>query len=72
LKELQPFDLLNMLGFTDGQLERLIAISKDGENPENVFQSIYQILIECADEAEQLRIIERLQKEGINCRALIA
>jgi hypothetical protein len=35
-------------------------------------ESVYSVLIECADEAEQLRTLKRLQADGIKCRALIA
>lgn len=31
----------------------------------------YRVLIDCKDEAEQTRWLERLDKEGVSCRALI-
>ena len=31
----------------------------------------YQILIECADEAQQTEWLDRLEREGVECRALI-
>jgi hypothetical protein len=30
------------------------------------------VLIDCADEAQQLQLLERLTGEGLKCRALIA
>ena len=35
-------------------------------------EPIYQVLIECESEGDQLKTLERLQGLGITCRALIA
>jgi hypothetical protein len=32
----------------------------------------YFVLVECADEAAQLALLERLQREGLTCRALLS
>jgi hypothetical protein len=32
----------------------------------------YLVLVECSDEAEQLDLIKRFQKEGLSCRALLS
>jgi hypothetical protein len=32
----------------------------------------FLILVECADETEQIRLLERWRAEGISCRALIS
>lgn len=32
----------------------------------------YEVLCECRDEAEQRRVLELLQREGVNCRSLIS
>ena len=32
----------------------------------------YQVLIECANETEQLNLLSRLERDGHKCRALIA
>ena len=32
----------------------------------------FLILVECADEAEQVRLLERFTAEGILCRALVS
>jgi hypothetical protein len=32
----------------------------------------YLLLVECTDEAEQVRLLERFQAEGIRCRALLS
>jgi predicted RNA-binding protein with RPS1 domain len=39
----------------------------DGDLPEQFF-----VLIECADEAEQLAMLQRFQKEGLRCQAKLA
>lgn len=35
-----------------------------------VLAASFQILIECQDEAEQAKLLERFEKEKLNCRAL--
>ena len=32
----------------------------------------YLVLVECADEAAQLALLERFQGEGLECRALVS
>jgi ParB-like chromosome segregation protein Spo0J len=77
LNELEgaKFDL-DILGFTEKELnaalrgdEPRLPKSKGGEVD---LGAQYQILIECADETEQVQILERLKADKINCRALIA
>jgi hypothetical protein len=68
----EGFDL-DVIGFTEDELEALNGAAAAGGAAANVtIQPTYQVLIECTDEAEQLKILERLTADGINCRALIA
>lgn len=44
----------------------------DGLGESGEYDSVYQVLIECRSEAEQLKLIHALQEEGHTCTALIA
>jgi ParB-like chromosome segregation protein Spo0J len=63
-----------VIGFDERELEKLErngdgggkAVDLDYPAPQ------YQILIECTDEAEQLRLLESLGDKGVKCRALVA
>lgn len=47
----------------------------DGDAGDGASQDVpeaFQILVECDGERQQVKILERLQKEGVKCRALIA
>src|SRR5262245_5473607 len=51
-----------------GQKTKLdLAKMSAGDLPEQFF-----VLIECADEAEQLAMLQRFQKEGLRCQAKLA
>lgn len=72
LKELSLAGLdLKAIGFSDSELNRFNPLNADG-GPELQLKAVYQILIDCADEAEQLKILTALQADGTKCRALIA
>jgi ParB-like chromosome segregation protein Spo0J len=66
----EPEVSVDMLGFTDKEL-RLLASELAADEPAD-YPPQFQILIECVDEAEQLRLLERLGEEGVVCRALVA
>ncbi len=53
----------------DQTLEK--ARRKEPEAPPAVPEQ-YFVLIECADEATQLALLERFQREGLRCRALLS
>lgn len=63
---------LGVIGFSEKELARLMPSSEPSANAPVVIDAAYQILIECKGEGEQLDILARLQRDGINCRALIA
>jgi ParB-like chromosome segregation protein Spo0J len=63
---------LSMIGFSEKELERFLPGEPEDGGGDLDLESAYQVLIECADEAEQRKLLERLQKDGIKCRALIA
>jgi ParB-like chromosome segregation protein Spo0J len=60
---------LDILGFTSKEREKLLP---SGNAPEPaVLEPAFQILIECKSEAHQIELLERFQKDGTPCRALI-
>jgi len=66
---------LNLTGFNSGELEDLIGKISDSEDTlktEIVNEPKYAILIECRNEEEQKELLERFDKEGLQCRALIS
>ena len=75
LKDLrQKGEDLMELGFNYGDIARLMPTdaATDKKNDAAELRPVYQVLIECGDESEQLRVLTKLQKDGITCRALIA
>jgi len=65
------------LGYTDADLDALLNPPDPTPEPEpegdqsGKLKESFQILIECRSEREQLRLLENLTNEGINCRALV-
>jgi ParB-like chromosome segregation protein Spo0J len=69
-------DLAKHLGFNDLDLDRLLdadAAPPTSLNGRARLESIvkYQVVIDCEDETSQATVLDRLQAEGIECRALI-
>jgi hypothetical protein len=70
LSELQALCVdVSELGFSQQDMARLIP---PAPKPLPSITNIFQVLIECEAETEQVRIMELLEREGIPCRALIA
>ena len=71
------FDL-GMLGFDDKELNDILkkAWKEDdapgGEASEGEAPEAFQVLVTCGEEARQVALIERLEKEGYQCRALVS
>ena len=71
LNELRDLGLdLKAIGFSDSELNRFNPLSEGSEELE--LKAVYQILIDCTDEAEQLELLTTLQANGTKCRALLA
>jgi hypothetical protein len=56
----------DLAGAADGALAELDA----AERPEVEIPESYQVVVECADEAEQQALFERMRGEGYKCRVL--
>ncbi len=76
-------DLLATTKFTSPHLEQLLdnlireaagvlddLTDSPGERPEVEVPESYQVVVECADEAEQQAIYTRMREEGYRCRVL--
>ena len=50
----------------------LAAAKKKLRQQDRPYEEQYLILVTCADEAEQLTLLERFQQEGLKCQAKIA
>ena len=69
LKQDESFDHL-VTGFDDKEIDGLVRRAM-GEAAEPQVPECFQVVIECADEAEQRRLFERLTAEGLRCRLLV-
>ena len=65
----QGFDLA-LTGFSAAQIKRLLP--RELAPDVNGVESQFQVVVECRSEAQQVRLLKKLQKEGLVCRALVA
>jgi hypothetical protein len=69
-------DLTNLwrsIAASEAAVEESLEEARRGDvRPPAVSTEQYLILIECADEATQLELLERFQREGLSCRALLS
>jgi ParB-like chromosome segregation protein Spo0J len=64
-------EYLALTGFSEAQLQRLLPSGDQAGDVGNL-ESQFAVVIECGNEAQQLRLLKRLQNEGLTCRALVA
>lgn len=70
LSDLSDLDFdLTLTGFDDFGIEDKESITL---NDEDEIKENYMIVIECFSEIEQVELLERFQKEGLKCKALIS
>jgi len=79
LRDLDVGEATEGLGFDAQELDLLIngaeAVSENHDDEDWSDQTVpeaWQVLVECNDEAEQLRVMESLLMDGVKCRALIS
>jgi hypothetical protein len=69
-------DLTNLwrfIGESEAAVEEsLEEVRRRDPRPPAVPSEQYLILVECPDEATQLSLLERFQREGLSCRALLS
>ena len=78
MKSLQLAEIdLKLTGFTDSELGRLGLegfglADGDAAKTGELGGLQYAVIIRCKDEADQLKLLERFQKEGLECETLIS
>lgn len=74
IDELKSMDVdIELAGFDPVELTNMDPDDDETDDAgRDLIDEIYSIVIECEDEAEQVKLLERLEKEGIRCRALIS
>jgi ParB-like chromosome segregation protein Spo0J len=81
LQDLQQADVpYEAMGFTESDITDLLksvasdgkTLTGDGEDQSNLLTELFQIIITCDSEHQQVELLERFSEEGILCRALIS
>lgn len=66
---------IDLIGFNINEIEDIFSEPEEKEEPGAGTNEIedykYQVVVTCADECEQIEIIEKLEKEGLKCQPLI-
>jgi len=65
-------NLWRSIGAASESLDETMERSRRGPRPPAKTAEQYYVLVECADEAAQLALLERFQREGLTCRALLS
>lgn len=61
---------LEQIGFDDLDMKKILGEISDEKPDDEKYKSMFEVVIECSDEAEQQEIYERLEAEGLKCRVL--
>jgi ParB-like chromosome segregation protein Spo0J len=67
-------DVLDTVDLPTVNVEKLAARLEEeleGQQPDEELDHQFQVIVECKDEDEQLKLIEKLEKQRYTCRALI-
>ncbi len=69
--DIQNPQVMSMLAeLEEGVRQADQAFADPSDRPEVVIPEAYQVVVECADEAEQQKFYERMRGEGYRCRVL--
>lgn len=67
---------LALTGFTDREIAKALDVQESegsGSSPSEMSEDLeYRIVIDCEGEVQQATLIERFEKQGLTCRALIS
>lgn len=71
--EIDLDDIMDTVDLPQVDLEKLSARLEEelGDQKEDELEHQFQVIVECKDEEQQLRLIEKLEKQKYICRALI-
>jgi ParB-like chromosome segregation protein Spo0J len=70
LRGMEPDEITGM--FTVEELSGLLGEEKIAKDLGEVGEMVFRIVITCQNEEEQLQLLERLENEGVECRALMS
>lgn len=66
----------DVMGYTKSEAKRLASFAdpdgEDGGDQSSDLAPIFEVVISCADEAQQRVLLDRLTGEGLKCRALVS
>lgn len=65
-------NLWRSIGTSGDATEETMEKARRGPRPPAASAAQYFVLVECEDEAAQLALLERFQREGLTCRALLS
>ena len=77
LEELAEQQLLEVTGFSEEDLEKLLAdatgdpLAEEGDAEEDDLPQSWGVIVQCRNEAEQAEMLMRFSEEGLNVRALV-
>lgn len=65
---------LELTGFDAKEIERALKTLDDtpADTSSQLDGLVFQVIVQCESEAQQLALLERFEKEGLACRALIS
>lgn len=64
-------DLQELLDRLSSNISGLLETC-EGEDESHLLRDSFSVLIECQDESEQVTLLKRLKKEGLQCRAWVS
>lgn len=65
-------DDIELTGFNKKEIERLFDAVEIKQAPPELGEMEYRIVVDCTDEEQQRDLLERFEREGLQCRALIS
>jgi ParB-like chromosome segregation protein Spo0J len=69
--DLKSAEDLETIGFTPAELERVLKPG-GSETKQVTYHEQFAVIIECANEMAQAKLLKRFSSEGLKCKALIA
>jgi hypothetical protein len=60
------------VGRANAEVEEALAAARSSRGKDRDIPEQFLILVECADEATQMELLQRFQDEGLKCKALVS
>ena len=61
---------LDLIGFSAYELLKIMDLEEKEEQPDQPVEAVFEVVISCANEAEQENIFEMMTSKGYKCRVL--